>query len=238
MGAIPARILFSILLAVFSQAQPAGNTEALETSLDRIQRECLRAYPPDLLAEMTSGKDEIPIDVESEPAGQMQFLSKEIKLEKGLFYPSLLEELLPAFRRYLQPGKKFLDLGSGDGRVLFLANVLGSDATGVEYDGRLVKVTRTAQESLGRLVDARRLHVVQGDFFELPWSGYDVVFYFDQSSFEQDRLREKIRTELDSDSRLIVAHEQAPFPGLEVEARFTDIKVYRRPVRNLKDNNH
>ena len=81
---------------------------------------------PDLLAAMASGAREVPDEVEADPKAQMQFLDKEIPLDKGLFYPSLLEELLPVFQQYVFPETRFLDLGSGDGRALFLANVLGS----------------------------------------------------------------------------------------------------------------
>ncbi len=49
-------------------------------------------------------------------------------------------------------------------------------------------------------------------------------------------MREKLRRELDSGAVLLVGHEQAPFPGLElvtafpnVEAAHPVVKVYRRP---------
>ena len=62
-----------------------------------------------------------------------------------------------------------------------------------------------------------------------------MIFYFDQSSFAQDRVREKLRQELDPGAVLLVGHEQAPFPGLLVETAFPnrealhpEVKVYRR----------
>jgi SAM-dependent methyltransferase len=203
--------------------------------VDRIQRECLRAYPEEMLAEMASGAQQIPAEVEADPRAQMQFLDKEVPRDKGLFYPSLLEELLPAFERYLAPGVSFLDLGSGDGRAVFLARVLGAHATGIEYDGNLVELSRRALAALAEVVDPDGVSLVQGDFFETSWAGFDVIYYFDLSSFAQQRVRDKLRREMDPGAVLLVGHEQAPFPGLELEAAFPSIgaphphlKVYRQ----------
>jgi SAM-dependent methyltransferase len=212
----------------------AGEPEAPQTVIDRIQRECLRAYPPEMLAEMASGSEDIPAPVDDDPEAQMQFLDKEIPRDKGLFYPSLLDELTPAFEAYLGPDVDFLDLGSGDGRVVFLAAVLGARATGIEYDEELVEVSERALAALEDVVDGDRVEIVQGDFFEVSWSDYDVIFYFDLSSFLQERVREKLRAELAPDAALLVGHEQAPFPGLELTGKYPDsrhpiVKVYRQP---------
>ncbi len=95
--------LISLLLLTLSLPLAAGEPEAPQTVLDRIQRECLRAYPPEMLAEMASGSKQVPPQVEENPKAQMQFLDKEIPRDKGLFYPSLLDELVPAFEAYLGP---------------------------------------------------------------------------------------------------------------------------------------
>ena len=229
-------VVGGLLLLCPALCAEAASPEPLEPILDRIQRECLRAYPDDLLAEMASGANEIPAEVEADPEAQMRFLDKEVARDKGLFYPILLEDLLPAFDSYVSPGARFLDLGSGDGRVVFLARVLGARATGIEYDEKLAALSRRALAALADIVDRDGVEIVQGDFFDSSWSGYDVVFYFDQSSFAQDRVRAKLRRELDPGAVLLVGHEQAPFPGLVLEAAFPsleaphpEVKVYRRP---------
>lgn len=203
--------------------------KALNKKVQTIQQQCLRAYPPELLGELTQGKkQDIPQDVDSDPKRQMQFLSIEISLDKGLFYPSLLEELVPTLERFLKPGDRFLDLGSGDGRALFMANVLGAHATGIEYDPQMVEVSRKAAESLASLIDETRLDIVQGDFFEHSWSDFDMVFYFDLSSFEHERVREKLRRELGPETLLVVGHEQKPFPGFEQVEELRPMRIYRR----------
>ncbi len=224
----------ALLLWAASFEASAAEPEKRQDALDRIQRECLRAYPPELLASMASGAREVPSEVDEEPQAQMQFLDREIPLDKGLFYPILLEDMLPAFERYVASGTRFLDLGSGDGRVVFLAAVLGADAAGIEYDKQMVKISRRAARALKGLIDPGRAKVIRGDFFESTWSGYDVIFFFDLSSFEPERVRRKLRRELDTGAHLIVGYEQAPFPGLELVERdrpsHPTITVYRQPA--------
>lgn len=94
--------------------------------------------------------------------------------------------------------------------------------------------SRRALAALADVVDAHGVRIVQGDFFDSSWAGYDVVFFFDQSSFAPGRVREKLRRELDPGAVLLVGHEQSSFPGLRLEAAFPDletphpvVKVYR-----------
>ncbi len=228
--------LAALLLALSLAAAPPGSADPAtrQEILDRIQHECLRLYPPALLAKMASGAREIPAEVESAPEEQMQFLDKEIPLDKGLFYPVLLEDMLPAFERYLSPGKRFLDLGSGDGRVVFMAAVLGADAVGIEYDKQMVKISRRAGKALSELLDPKSWRIKKGDFFRSSWSGYGVIFFFDLSSFEPERVRQKLQHEMDPGAILIVGFEQSPFPGLELVERdrpsHPSITVYRQPI--------
>jgi len=228
------RRLLSALAAVLLSVATAAAAELrdAENVVDRIQRECLRAYPPEVRAKMASGQMEIPAAVEADPEAQMQFLDKELEVDKGLFYPSLLEEVLPPFERYVTAGTRFLDLGSGDGRVVFLANVLGAQATGIEWESDLVAVSLAAEKALADLVDPERIEFIQGDFFAHSWAGYDVIFYFDTGSSEHARLRRKLREELGPEARLIVGHEIVPFEGFELEAEYKTMKVFRRPARD------
>jgi SAM-dependent methyltransferase len=132
---------------------PAVPAEELPDAVARIERECLRAYPPELLARMTREKQEsIPPEVDADPSAQPEFLDRDLAVAKGIFYPSYLEELLPAFQHYIKPGSRFLDLGSGDGRVVFLAGLLGADAVGIEWEPELVAVSQGAMEALGDML--------------------------------------------------------------------------------------
>jgi len=221
------------LLALLTAAAAATPSQE---DVDRIQRECLRAYKPEQLAGLTSGHEtEIPAEVDADPEQQTYFLDDLLRLEKGRFLPFQLEDLTSAFELYVKPGVRFLDLGSGDGRVVFLAALLGADASGIEYDKEVFQTSRRALRSLEGLVDSERVHLKRGDFFKSSWSGYDVVFYFDLSSFEQHRLRKKIAAELDPGARLLVGHQRSEFPGLQLETTFDSIHVYRQPEMREHD---
>lgn len=233
---LPAPILGGLFLLLCAFPLAASGPPVTQETLDRIQRACLRSYTPEMLRSMTSGATgKIPAEVEQNPEQQPDFLAEVLKLEKGLFYPILLEDMLPAFEQYIRPGDRFLDLGSGDGRAVFLANALGANATGIEYDKLMFKTSERALANLGGVVDKKRVRLLKNDFFKESWSGYDVVYYFDIGSFHHDRLREKIARELDQGARLLVAHQQAPFPGLSLETTFESIHVYRQPVASLRD---
>ena len=102
-----------------------------EATIKEIQRECLRVYPKQLIANLTKDNIEsVPNLVDKNPNRQAIFLSSELTTDKGIFYPTLLDEILPVMRSYVSEGTKFLDLGSGDGRILFLAAALGANVTG------------------------------------------------------------------------------------------------------------
>ncbi len=212
-------------------AQDVAQRGIAQDTLDRIQRECLNAYPPDLLSALTGGSSIVSDEVNREPAKQIEFLRREIPREKGSFYPSMLDELIPIFERHVFSGTRFLDLGSGDGRVVFLASVLGADAYGIEYDKELIEVSLRAQRALEGVVNPRRVHFIQDDFFNRRWSGYDVIFYFNYTTSDERKLRAKLLAEMDPGARLIVAHDRKPIDGMVVQDHHDLVKVYVRADR-------
>jgi SAM-dependent methyltransferase len=70
------------------------------------------------------------------------------------------------------PGDRLIDLGSGDGRIVFAAAQRGAVAVGVEIDTYLVEQSR---ESARRMKLADRATFVKQDLFETDFAGYDVV---------------------------------------------------------------
>jgi SAM-dependent methyltransferase len=226
----PVFLGLALALGCSSSGEPVAPEDRAAVTA-RIQRECLRAYPPDLLARMTKRAEEsIPPEVDADPNAQPEFLNRDLEVSKGIFYPSYLEELRPAFERYLAPGSRFLDLGSGDGRVVFLANVLGADAVGIEWEEELVAVSHRAMEQIGDPIVPGRIHFIQGDFFETSWADFDVIFYFGSGSSNLEGIQAKLRAEMSPEARVIIAHEGHRFDGFEIEARFPSVKVLRWPA--------
>jgi len=203
-------------------------------AMARIEEACLDAYSPELRSQLMSDAAELPSGLVGRLDLQSGLLRRPSVREKGPFLPSRIRELLPALRPVVRPGTRFLDLGSGDGRVVFLANVLGASATGIEWDAELFAVSRRAQAALEDLLAADRVRIVRGDFFDRPWSGYQVVYYFDSGSFHQGRLREKIRRELDPAAVFVVYRPSDAFPGMEVVADYGYLRVFRLGRRDSR----
>src|SRR5262245_14264898 len=132
------------------QAPPATSSDLLAVARE-IQNVCFASYPPELLARMSGQKGPVPEAVRSDPRLQLEYLKHEDTAAMGLFYPSLLDDLVPALQSVIRPGRRFLDLGSGDGRVVFLAAHLGADATGIEYEPTLDRLARRARGRLSGL---------------------------------------------------------------------------------------
>jgi SAM-dependent methyltransferase len=207
---------------------PVERPADLEATIRTIQNACFASYPQDLLAAMSGRPDAPPPEVRDDPARQMEYLRTEAVRERGLFYPSSLDEILPGIAAVVRPGTRFLDLGSGDGRVVFLAAVLGAEATGIEYDRRLHDVARDALDRLAATVPRARVRLRRGDFFRADWSPYDVVYYFGLGSFAEARMLEKLAREMSPGAVLLLAHMGEAPPGFASLGRHGVVHVWRR----------
>jgi protein-L-isoaspartate O-methyltransferase len=73
----------------------------------------------------------------------------------------------------LKPGEKMFDLGSGDGRIVIMAaQKYKADATGVELDASLYKLSVERIKTLGLTSTARIIH---GDLLEQDYSSADLL---------------------------------------------------------------
>ena len=95
----------------------------------------------------------------------------------------------------LQPGEWLLDIGSGDGRIVFEAAKRGAVAWGIEIDQELVTLSRVRcrEQSCARFV--------HGDALTLDWSTPDVVTCYLVTE-SMNRLQEKFRA-LRSGTRIV-----------------------------------
>jgi len=230
-------LLFMLSLAANAPGAPPVDSDPippaeLAAAARAIQNACFAEYPPDLLARMTGRSGPVPEAVRSDPRLQIQYLRTEDVTGRGLFYPSLLDDLIPAFRAEVLPGRRFLDLGSGDGRVVFLAAFLGAEATGIEYEREMDRLARRARKRLGGLVPSGRARLRRADFFREDLSRYDVLFYYGQGSYVEDRLLEKIAREIRPAAVALFSFMKRSPPGLEHVATHGNVGVYRRAPGN------
>jgi SAM-dependent methyltransferase len=100
----------------------------------------------------------------------------------------------------LKPGEIFYDLGSGDGRVVFyLAKQTKAKAIGVEMAWPMWLISEIKRLFLRRGNVAFKLK----DLFKEDLSQADVVYFFGLPKHINDRLKEKLATELKSGARVI-----------------------------------
>ena len=112
----------------------------------------------------------------------------------------------------------FLDLGSGDGRIVFVASLF-TKATGIEVDAEQHAKAVEKSKSL-------RLHPLfkQGDFMEESFKDYDVIFIYPDAPFK-DGLEKKLREEFKG--TLIV------YGSLYLPLRFKKVAEYAMPLEKI-----
>ena len=112
--------------------------------------------------------------------------------EKGFWNASIADEVFEAFRKIkLDKFKNFLDIGSGDGKVVLIASLFCGNAEGVEIDDALHHKALEIQSRLG--VSNAVFH--NKDFFQHDFSKYDILFSAPDAPFERG-LENKLLKEM------------------------------------------
>ena len=116
--------------------------------------------------------------------------------EKGFWNASVSDEVYEAFKRLnLRKFRTFLDLGSGDGKVVLIASLFCRKAEGIEIDDFLHFKAIDMQSKLGR----SNVAFHNKDFFEHDFSKYDVLFSAPDSRLErglEDKLLKEMKGKL------------------------------------------
>jgi SAM-dependent methyltransferase len=135
----------------------------------------------------------------------------------------------------VQPGEVVYDLGSGDGRVLFMAaRHFGARAMGIEIDPLRTLRTRVLITILGL---QGQVEVVRGDFFKQDLSQADVVTVYLLPKTNV-RLMKKLRRELHPGARVV--SNTFIFPGWSLADRDSESQLYlyrmKEPTSNTDHN--
>ncbi len=112
--------------------------------------------------------------------------------QKGFWNASVSGEIFDAFNKLnLQKFRNFLDIGSGDGKVVLIASLFCKNAEGVEIDSFL---HGKALEMKSRFkIKNAKFH--NQDFFAHDFSKYDVLFSSPDAPMERG-LEQKLLREL------------------------------------------
>ena len=120
----------------------------------------------------------------------------------------------------LRPGMVVYDLGSGRGRLLFLAAERGARAVGIELDPFVAFFSRL-QARASPFADS--IEVRSGDFWTAELSEADVVFVY-LAAWKMDGLRRSLEGRLKPGA--LVVTNRFPFPGLAPEREDREARVY------------
>lgn len=118
--------------------------------------------------------------------------------KKGIFGAVQCKRLFELFKRIqLQQYKRFLDIGSGDGRAVLIASLF-TDATGIECDEGLVEMGKKIQKQL-----KLKGNLICRDFYQLDFASYDLLFVNPDQGFHKG-LEQKLSTEMKDHAILLV----------------------------------
>jgi len=122
--------------------------------------------------------------------GQGRLPLKDTKV--GFWGAAITDEAFAALRKIgLTKSSRFLDLGSGDGKVTLLAALLCKEAHGVEYDPELFNKSVEVAQKIGM----GNVKFFNYDFFDHPLEGYDVVFIHPDKPMSRG-VEQKLKNEL------------------------------------------
>lgn len=121
-----------------------------------------------------------------------------------------------------KPGQKIIDLGSGDGKLLFEIARRGATAYGVEINPFLVWRTKFVAKRLGL---ESKIHVWRGNLFKTEITNYDAIVVYG-ITYLMPRLEKKLLTELKPGTRVISNYFK--FPKWKPVKKVDEILLYKK----------
>lgn len=114
----------------------------------------------------------------------------------GIFGASVSDFVYEFFKKIKLSGyKNFLDLGSGDGKVVLIASLF-TKSTGIEFDKELVDKSNEIKEKIGLKADfGLKTEFICGDFLKQDLGKYDFIFINPDKGFDKG-LEEKLLKEM------------------------------------------
>lgn len=136
----------------------------------------------------------------------------------GLYVPSPWETMLESLEAAeIRGGERFLDIGSGDGRVAAAAALLGASAAGYEIDPDLHQTAVRLSQILSERFPFAALDLRLGNVFGAEFGSADILFYYAGGCANRQKLLyDRLAREIHSDGRLIILRTQR-LPDIALE---------------------
>jgi RNA polymerase sigma factor (sigma-70 family) len=149
----------------------------------------------------------------------------------GIFLGSDLETVAKIFEKIkLKEGMKFLDVGSGDGRVVLLAALFGAQASGVEQDKRFIKLVQMSSKQAAeeKIINPQLIDWQYKNVMDMDISDFDIIFLYEGGlSVHKEDIEEKVIREA-KDSVLVVIRHEGYLPLTRLRAVRKLSNLYRR----------
>lgn len=120
----------------------------------------------------------------------------------------------------VKKGKKFYELGSGDGRVVIAAAKLGADSYGIEQSWLRVLYSKYQAWKL----NLKRAHFYHGNIFSKTYLDADIVYIFLLHKGVR-KLEDKLKKELKK--RAVVITQTYHFPNWKPYKKIGDFWFYK-----------
>ncbi len=120
----------------------------------------------------------------------------------------------------VKKGKKFYELGSGDGRVVLVAAKLGAESIGIEQS--FLRVIYSKYKSW--ILKFKKAHFYHGNIFSKNYSKADIVYIYLLTKGVK-KLEEKLKKELKKGS--IVITQTYHFPNWKPFKKVENFWLYR-----------
>lgn len=125
----------------------------------------------------------------------------------------------------IKKGKKFYELGSGDGRVVFEAAKLGADSFGIEQSWVRVLYSRYKALKLASHSSSGNVNFYHGDIFKKTYQDTDIIYIYLLPKGVK-RLEEKLKRELKKGS--VVITQTYHFPNWKPFKKLGDFWLYQK----------
>lgn len=145
------------------------------------------------------------------------------------FYPSSRKAIRDMISiADLKGDERVLDLGSGDGRLVFSAAKYCKTATGIEYNPFLVVVSRL-RSLFSRNSRGTRINFIYGSYYKHDFSSYNIVFCYLLPK-DVTKLEAKLAKELKPGSKIITntfhLNASAKNPHLKQVKTLNKVKLF------------
>lgn len=130
------------------------------------------------------------------------------------------KEIINLVKKY--KGKRVIDLGSGDGKLVIALAQAGIDAHGIELNPILAW---RSKQTIRKLKLQTKAHITWGNFWTVNLGKYDIVVLYGIKHIMQ-RLGEKMDTELPKGAYILTNF--FTFPQWKPYARHERIVVYKK----------